>query len=66
MTDIELQALTALVNADTAQLNQQIAQYGEQQCSFEPSPRPALEAELVRRGVLEPRPTFGVGETTHG
>jgi len=65
MTDIELQALTALVNAETAHLNQQVAQYGEQQWAIDPAHEACLEAELHRRGVLPAPPSTSPQEPKH-
>lgn len=52
MSDVELQALTALVNDQTALINADVERYGSPQCKPCRNITRALEAELVRRGIL--------------
>jgi len=52
MTDIELSALVALVNEQTALINHDVQRYGEIQSQPDYSPSQAIRAELTSRGVL--------------
>lgn len=56
MTDLELQALTALVQHQSARVHAQTEQYGQVLSEIDYRPAAALAAELERRGVLQPEP----------
>lgn len=56
MTDLELSALIALVNADTAEMNSDVSRYGTLTRNFDYTARFTLWAELERRGILQQRP----------
>lgn len=55
MNDVELQALIALMNEQTAVINAHCAMYDGYLCEVDYRPSEAVEAELIRRGVLTER-----------
>lgn len=56
MTDVELQALTALVNSNATTERNEVAVYGQLMTEPDRAPLRSLRNELERRGVIQPEP----------